>query len=164
MVFGLFLAKHPIKMRSDVWTKNYRLERVFFTKYTHDSRYIALLNNLLDGCFSSNSSYYRNLVFSTRLITYCRHTTVYRLWIIVFTGINKKYLKENLFIWSSLQKSFILIKSFIFFKSFILLHIRAINVRSKFVEISDHLSELKFYHIENSILPHFFGSKSVNDS
>ena len=29
------------------------------------------------------------------------------------------------------------------------------NFRSKFVEISDHVSKLKFYHIENSILPHY---------
>ena len=49
-------------------------------------------------------------------------------------------------------------------KTFILLHIRAMNFRSKFVEISDHVSKLIFYYIENSILLHFFGTKSVNDS
>ena len=49
-------------------------------------------------------------------------------------------------------------------KTFILLHIRAMNFRSKFVEISDHVSKPKFYYIENQILPQFFGSKSNNDS
>ena len=29
------------------------------------------------------------------------------------------------------------------------------NFRSKFVEISDHVSKPKFYHIENLILPHY---------
>ena len=32
-------------------------------------------------------------------------------------------------------------------KTIILLHIGAMNFRSKFVEISDHVSELKFYYI-----------------
>ena len=40
----------------------------------------------------------------------------------------------------------------------------SMDYRSKFIEISDHVSKLKFYHIENSILPRFFGSKSVNAS
>ena len=45
-------------------------------------------------------------------------------------------------------------------KTIILLHIGAMNFRSKFVEISDHVSELKFYSIENSILLHY---KSLTD-
>ena len=57
-----------------------------------------------------------------------------------YTFYYKKYLKENLFMWSHMQKTFIL------------LHIRAMNFRSKFVEIGDHVSKLKFYYIENSIL------------
>ena len=36
--------------------------------------------------------------------------------------------------------------------------------RSKFIEISDHVSKPKLYYIENQILLHFFGSKSGNDS
>ena len=40
-------------------------------------------------------------------------------------------------------------------KTSILLHIQAMNFRSKFVEISDHVSKLKFYYIENSILLHY---------
>ena len=40
-------------------------------------------------------------------------------------------------------------------KTFILLHIRAMNFRSKFVEISDHVSKLIFYYIENFILLHY---------
>ena len=40
-------------------------------------------------------------------------------------------------------------------KTQILLHIRSMNFRSKFVEISDHVSKPKFYHIENLILPHY---------
>ena len=54
-----------------------------------------------------------------------------------------KYSKENLFMWSPMQKTFIL------------LHIRAMNIRSKFVEMSDHVSKLIFYYIENFILPHY---------
>ena len=34
-------------------------------------------------------------------------------------------------------------------------HIRSMNFRPKFVEISDHVSKPKFYHIENQILPHY---------
>ena len=37
----------------------------------------------------------------------------------------------------------------------ILLHIRAMNFRAKFLEISDHMSELKFYCIETQILLYF---------
>ena len=40
-------------------------------------------------------------------------------------------------------------------KTLFLPHIRAMNFRSKFVEFSDHVSKLKFYHIENLILPHY---------
>ena len=49
-------------------------------------------------------------------------------------------------------------------KTQILPHIRSMNFRPKFVEISDHVSKPKFYYIENQILPQFFGSKSNNDS
>ena len=49
----------------------------------------------------------------------------------------KKYLKEDLFIWWPMQKIQIL------------LHIRLMNFRPKFVEISDHVSKPKFYYIEN---------------
>ena len=60
-----------------------------------------------------------------------------------YTFYYKKYLKENLFMWSHMQKTFIL------------LHIRAMNIRSKFVEMSDHVSKLIFYYIENYILLHY---------
>ena len=40
-------------------------------------------------------------------------------------------------------------------KTFILLQIREMNFRSKFVGISDHVSKLIFYYIENLILLHY---------
>ena len=52
-----------------------------------------------------------------------------------YTFYHIKYSKENLFMWSPKQKTLILP------------HIRAMNFRSQFVEISDHMSKLKFYHI-----------------
>ena len=65
---------------------------------------------------------------------------------------HKKYVKEDWFMWWPMQKTQILP------------HIRSMNFRSKFIEISDHVSKPKFYYIENQILPQFFGSKSNNDS
>ena len=35
------------------------------------------------------------------------------------------------------------------------LHIRSVNFRVKFVEISDHVLKLQFYYIENLILLHY---------
>ena len=37
----------------------------------------------------------------------------------------------------------------------IILHIRSIYFRSKFIEISDHVSKPKLYYIENQILLHY---------
>ena len=65
---------------------------------------------------------------------------------------HKKYVKEDWFMWWPMQKTQILP------------HIRSMNFRSKFIEISDRVSKPKFYYIENQILPKFFGSKSNNDS
>ena len=73
----------------------------------------------------------------------CLHFSKYyiELYYIVYTGwyifYHKKHSEENLFMWSPMQKTLILP------------HIRAMNFRSKFVEISDHVSKLKLYHIEN---------------
>ena len=60
-----------------------------------------------------------------------------------YTFYYKKYSKEDLFMWWSMHKNFIL------------LHIRSVNFRVKFVEISDHVSKLIFYYIENLILLHY---------
>ena len=55
----------------------------------------------------------------------------------------KKYSKENLFMWRPMHKILILP------------HIRSVNFRVIFFEISDHVLKLQFYNIENWILPHY---------
>ena len=52
-----------------------------------------------------------------------------------YTFYYKKFSKEDLFMWLSMHENFILP------------HIRSVNFRVKFFEISDHMLKLQFYHI-----------------
>ena len=83
----------------------------------------------------------QNLIYSNKFKVECQ------TWVTnctgAYTSYYKKYSKEDLFMWWPMHENFIL------------LHIRSMNFRVEFVEISHHVLKLQFYYIENFILLHY---------